>query len=195
MLTDTPMKQLIILPIFLLFSHCVKKEIGYNPPQDIIDTTLGRVAFDLNGTRENNFHIYAHRINNKIVLTYGKNKAVDNQLMTFQYFDICLDNRSLEKQPLVKLYTEEDVKFLDSTKAWSRFSTMADDGDAGCEFFELEQDGDSAINWIQVTRQNNDFKEVWGVFSVNLVKTQDCSERFYSDRLVIRNGYFHAIVK
>ncbi len=189
------MKQLIILPILLLFSRCVKKEIGYHPPQDIIDTTLGRVAFELNGTPESNFHIYVQKINKKILLTFGKTKAVDNQLVIFQYFDLCFDNNSLQKQRLVKLYTKEDVKFLDSTKAWSRLFTMADDGDVGCESFELEQDGDSATNWVQVKRQNNDFKEVWGVFSVNLVKTQDCSERFYSDRILIRNGYFHAIVK
>lgn len=180
--------------MILLFSFCRKKDGAAKPPIDVIDTTKGRMSFELNGYYEGMFHIQATKVKNKIDLWGDKTKVIDNRLVSFEFIEICFGNKTMKKQPIFDLIVKGDEEFSDSTRAWGGFYTMDDDGDAGCESFAIN-DKDSVNNWIKITKENNDFGEVWGNFSMSFTKTKNCDNKLYPDAVVIRNGYFHVFVK
>jgi hypothetical protein len=66
---------------------------------------------------------------------------------------------------------------------------MEDDGNVMCEHFTVEV-SDSLSNFVQITKELNNFQEIWGKYSVTLVRVQGCYSGFYSDKLIIRNGIF-----
>ena len=188
------MKSIFLIFPILIFSFCAKKEVPSKLPVDHIDTTLGNMTFALNGKSAHDFHVSGKKFKNKIVVLGEKMELVGNELVPFHHWDICFNNNSLKKQPLCKVYQGDDSKYSDSSKAWSTFATSGDSGQGICEFFEINN-GDSINNWVQVTKQQSDFGEIWGNISVSLKKIQKCYPNFYPDTVVIRNGYFHIFVK
>jgi len=187
------MKRLFLIPVVFLLSSCVKKQGSFaKPPIDSFDTTLGRMSFFIDGNETNSFHVSGQKINNKLVVNGNKNKVFENRLVPFHAFTLCFDNNSLSRQRLFKV--NSSIVYSDSSKGWAQFGTMADDGDVVCELFDIRE-SDSTNNWVQIKKQQNDFGEVWGNFRVSFSKVQDCKSKFYSDDLVVTNGYFHVFVK
>lgn len=108
---------------------------------------------------------------------------------------MCIETQSLKIQKIRKLnFADSSNFFANSRNSWAYFNTNDDDGDSVCEWFEVNEN-DSLNNFVQITKQENDFSELWGNFSVSFNKTSDCKNRFYPNELLIRNGTFHVFVK
>jgi hypothetical protein len=182
----------LILLSFLLLTNCKKKKDVPVPIKDSIDTTKGKIDFYLNDGKEDMFHVKSNIIENKLCITGCKLKQVEDQLVAFHYFSICLSNNTLIKQKIVK--QNSNNPYSDSTSTWASFGTMQDDGDAGCEYFDVNE-ADTLNNFVQITKQQNNFAEIWGNFSVSFNKISSCASGFYPNTIVIKNGYFHVFVK
>lgn len=197
--TTCPMKNfhlkiagVLLLFSFLVLTNCKKQKDAPVPIKDTIDTAHGKIDFYLNDRKEDMFHVNSNIIENKLCIGSYKLKQVENQLLPFHSFLICLSNKTLQKQNIVK--ENYNNPYSDSTKAWAFFGTMQDDGDLGCEYFEVNEP-DTLNNFVQITKQQNNFAEIWGNFSVSFNKTSDCPTGFYPKTVVIKNGYFHVFVK
>lgn len=86
-------------------------------------------------------------------------------------------------------FTQQDQKNL-----FCGFFTYQDDGDVACDTYEIIET-DSVNNWIKVTKQTNNYAEVWGTFSATFFRKQGCSATKYADTLRFRDGVFHAYLK
>lgn len=56
-------------------------------------------------------------------------------------------------------------------------------------YIVIEQD--SINNWVRIDKQQNDFKEVWGSFSMHMYKEDGCASSLYADTILITDGKFH----
>jgi hypothetical protein len=173
-----------------LNSGCTKR-VGLRPLVDIIDTTLQASRFTFNGENQN-WHVKCIEIDEKIFLSSTKSIEFEHTLVPFHYFGLGFLPETLKRQKLET--TNYNDPFSATSPCWAIFSTMADDGDVGCEEFIVDV-SDSLSNFVQITKELNNFQEIWGKYSVTLVKVQGCASGFYSDKLTIRNGYFHVIVE
>ncbi|AEV31830.1 hypothetical protein Oweho_0817 [Owenweeksia hongkongensis DSM 17368] len=88
---------------------------------------------------------------------------------------------------------------LISTAPWlvttvsGSFSTNQELGHVQCDYYEvIEQD--SVNNWVRINQQKNDFKKVWGSFSMHLYRTSSCSSTIYPDTLLITDGQFYFVL-
>jgi hypothetical protein len=184
----------LTLAIIFLVNGCKKDpEVEPLPPKDIIDTTQGRTFFVLDDASVDNFHIMATLIAEKLYIGCGQLRQFHGDLVQSQNLAFALTQKSFLRQKVHKVNYRFD-RFSDSTATWAQFNTSEDDGDVGCEFFEVDET-DSLNNYIQITRMKNDFSEIWGTFNVSFVKVQDCSHRLHSQHLTARYGYFHVFVK
>jgi hypothetical protein len=184
----------LTLAIIFLVNGCKKDpEVEPLPPKDIIDTTQGRIFLVLDDASVDNFHAYAVIIDGKLSLGGGQLRSFHGDLVSSQNIGFALTQKSFVRQTIHKMPYSIN-RFSDSTSTWAYFGTSQDDGDVGCEFFEVDET-DSLNNYIQITRMKNDFSEIWGTFNVSFVKVQDCSHRLHSQHLTARYGYFHVFVK
>jgi hypothetical protein len=184
----------LIAVLSLIFTtNCKKIQDGPVPITDVIDTTKGKIEFTLNDNKEKMFRVNNQIIKNKIVINGKKFKQVENQLIPYHSINIFLTNKILSKQKIFICNYANNI-FSDSTKTWATFSTSGGDGSGTCESFEVNEK-DSLNNFVQITKQQNDFKEIWGNFSVSFNKTRDCAANFYPNTIVIRNGNFHVFVE
>jgi hypothetical protein len=173
-----------------LNSGCTKR-VGLRPLVDIIDTTLQASRFILNNENQN-WRVKCIKIGKKICVTSTKSIEFEHTLVPFHYFGLGFLPETLKRQKLET--TDYNDPYSATSPCWATFSTMEDDGDVGCERFIVDV-SDSLSNFVQITKELNNFQEIWGKYSVTLVKVQGCASGFYSDKLTIRNGYFHVIVE
>jgi hypothetical protein len=180
---------------FCVLTYCAKaKGIPAKPvPKDIIDTNLGRVDFYLNNQHTSDFHCSVGTLNNKIVLGGYKLKNVGGQLVPFHYFSICIAHKELMRQRIFRIVYGGDP-YSDNPNTWANMTTAQDDGDVACEIFDVDQN-DSTNNFVQMTKEKNNYSEIWGNYSMTFVKTSTCSNALYPEVVQIRNGYFHVYVK
>ena len=112
---------------------------------------------------------------------------VNWEQMGFGYFDM-----SLARQ---RIYPFDTNAVFDPFIAKSAsFSTNQDDGDVGCDLFDVIE-ADSLDNWVQITQEKNNFGEVWGVFQVSLYRVNGCAASIYPDTLRLTNGTFHLVLE
>lgn len=77
-----------------------------------------------------------------------------------------------------------------STVPYAYFYTAIEQGHATNERFEVLE-ADTENNWVQITEESNDYKEIKGKFSLTLIKTSTgIDPNRYPDTLRIRNGEF-----
>jgi len=72
----------------------------------------------------------------------------------------------------------------------ARFGTSQADGDVSCDMFQILE-ADSLNNWIQITKEKDNYKEVWGTYSATFIRLEGCASSPYPDTLRMRNGSFH----
>ncbi len=72
----------------------------------------------------------------------------------------------------------------------AKFYTLIEQGHASNEEFDILE-SDTENNWVQITEEKNDYKEIKGKFSLTLIKTSTgIDPNRYPDTLRIRNGEF-----
>lgn len=82
------------------------------------------------------------------------------------------------------------VGFIDSDSIASRYITNDLEDDVGCDYYQVYE-ADTLNNWIQITKEVNNYGEIWGEFSVTYLKESGCPDSPYPDTVRIRNGTFH----
>ncbi len=97
------------------------------------------------------------------------------------------------------LYSVPNNKLGDealSGKPFALFSTMIEAGEFFCTTYNVYA-GDSSNNWVQIERQEDNFRKVWGSYSMTMVKDTSisdgtCTRNTYGDTVRIRNAKFYA---
>lgn len=131
--------------------------------------------------------------NTKFGMVCGKGKKIDGVEVPWQSLSFSVVRKSIGFQ---RLYKETQLLNTnpDSANTCASFSTTQDDGDVLCDIYEVIE-ADSLTNYIQITKETGNYKEVWGTFSVNFVRTRGCSESTLPDTLRIRDGQFHVVLQ
>lgn len=62
--------------------------------------------------------------------------------------------------------------------------------DASCDAYRVYEP-DSLNNWVQITKEENNYGEIWGNFSITFIKVDSCEGTPYPDTVRIRDGVFH----
>ena len=91
--------------------------------------------------------------------------------------------KTLLRQNLYSDFTNNDL-------ASSLYFTNDLEDDVGCDYYHVYE-ADSLNNWIQITKEVNNYGEIWGEFSVTYLKESGCPDSPYPDTVRIRNGTFH----
>jgi hypothetical protein len=171
------MKTIFFLVVStILFSCCKKKE---NTPYK------GEVSFLMNGK------------NYSGTLTAGGNDSTFSFSLFNEKNNINQDNFTFDfvRKNSMKQRIDKRVVFnFVPNFAECSYGTSQDDGDVVCELFNTSK-VDSTTNFIQITKQENNYKEVWGDFNVTLYKTESCPEKNSGDTLRCTNGKFHLLLE
>ena len=83
-----------------------------------------------------------------------------------------------------------------SGQPFALFSTMIEAGELFCVTYKVYAD-DSINNWLEIERQKDNFRKVWGSYSITMVKDTSisdgtCNRNTYGDTVRIRNAKFYA---
>ncbi len=167
--------SILVLLCVLVWASCRKKE---NPMQSV-----GEVSVLING------YPFTGLVNSYLTNTLGfkiiKYKDIGNgEIVPWENFGIGNLQKSLFAQQVFKDF------YLNDSIVAARFATAQDDGDVLCDYFEVLE-SDSTNNWVQITREENGYQEIWGKFSVTMIRTDGCASSPYPDTLRFREGSFH----
>ena len=170
------MKSIFLIFISLiLFACCKKKE---NSPY------LGEVTFLMNGVNYAGTLTVSSNDSTFTFSLYNKINGINHDNFGFGFV-----RKTLLKQSAKNRTTGLGIPDFSTCS----YGTRQDDGDVVCELFKVYEP-DSVTNYIQVTNQDNNFKEVWGVFNVTLYKAESCPEKNSGDTLRCTNGKFHILL-
>lgn len=102
-----------------------------------------------------------------------------------------LGNHRLNEVPINKL-GEEAL----SGKPFALFSTLIEAGEFFCTDYKVYAD-DSLNNWLEIERQEDNYRKVWGSYSITMIKDTSmldgtCTRNTYGDTVRIRNAKFYA---
>lgn len=179
------MKKILILGLVFCvsFASCRKKD-----EYKIEDTTYGTTATEINGTSWNqDIKLVELGDSDKFSFYAFKYKDVDGTPIVFEVLSFNQIDKIKNKQQNVKSWNlgQSGNNYLNA-----RFTTTQDDGDLSCDRFEILET-DSTNNWIQITKEEDDYNEVWGNYSATFVRKYGCPSSPYTDTLRFRNGSFH----
>lgn len=192
------MKYIYIIISCLILLSCKKQKkvsetiVQPNTQFDLInDTTKGIVSATINGNYWHGFPILD--TGSKFGFTATLFKKSDNTFLPWESLSIFKIKKNLLNQIVYKtdslLNTNPSI-----AKTSGFFSTKQNDGDVSCEYFEIYEK-DSLFNSVTITKQVNNYTEVYGNFSLTFIKFYNCNFPHYPDTLKIKNGYFHIYLK
>jgi hypothetical protein len=70
-------------------------------------------------------------------------------------------------------------------------NTTSQEGCVGCEDFMVDSTN-AADNWIEITKQEKNYRKIWGKFSLTMIKeSSGCDQPRYSDTIRIQNAEFY----
>jgi hypothetical protein len=167
-------------------SGCNKKQYQIESP------TYGKTTVEINGKEwKEDIKSVIYNNNDRFEFSAFKYKKVDDVWVVFEIltFGDIRKNKNMqliEKLQIGNPYTAN----LDSAYNWSSFGTTRDDGDVNCDYYRVWE-SDSTNNWIQITKEKDNYKEVWGTYSVTFLRESGCASSPYTDTLRFRNGSFH----
>lgn len=122
-------------------------------------------------------------------LTY---KTIDGVTVTWENLSLGFFDMAQGKQRIYPYDTNAVFNpYLAKTASLEAYQA---DGDVGCDLFDVIE-ADSLDNWVQITREENNFGEVWGVFQVSLYRVNGCAASIYPDTLRLTNGTFHLVLE
>lgn len=169
------MKHLVLITGFisLFICGCIKQN----------DTTIkgdGVAYADFNGVRGEYAPFASHDkyFPNKLNFAFTREINIDIS----EDFNFMRINKTLEKQILVSDDITDSLTF-------AAFYTSSDNQHSVCDNYLLIL-SDTVNNWLQITEEYNNFKELKGSFSATFIKVRNCSFS-YPDTVKIRNGTFH----
>ncbi|MBK0401371.1 hypothetical protein I5M27_00135 [Adhaeribacter sp. BT258] len=177
------MKNLFIILFTFLFFGCSKEK---NQPIE------GSLTCKLNGTYWTG-KIKGSNRGAKFGFVCQKLKIIDGKEVPWQDLGFGAVNKNVNTQ---RLYEANQLvnEHPDIASTYATFNTAQDDGDVVCDIYKLIE-ADSLTNYIRITKETGNYKEVWGEFSVNFVRTRGCTESTLPDTLRIRDGQFHVVLE
>ena len=163
-----------LIGIIIMINSCRKN--------DISDDEIASTSLLLNGESWVGDDMFAKQIDDYIhIRVYNKNQYGDNH--EGLNFSCVRRNLSIQR---VKPY--EPATRFDTLQ--SVFYTLQG-GDVGCDYYDVLV-SDTINNYIQIKGQNNDYKEIWGNFSMTYIRTESCSPNsLWPDTVRLRDGKFH----
>ena len=160
----------IALAVSLLCAGCAKKDDA-NP--------TSTVSVERDGQ---NYKLSELKIENRdSIFSFS---VVHGSTADYSWEDLIVANMRKTKQRQIAINiggNEEPLIF---------FSTLWEDGDAICDLYYTIP-SDSANNYLQITEEKNNYKEIKGEFSLSCYRAQSCDISSLPDTLHFRNGKFH----
>ncbi|WP_417589825.1 hypothetical protein [Owenweeksia hongkongensis] len=177
----------ILMSIFLLavtlLSSCEKK-----PKTEI--PSDGRATFKINGI-EMVTELRAGVRDSKFGFAAEKYRMVEGSLSPWE--TLTISELQKKTDSVQRIFNRDTIASTYPDRArhvGGYFGTPQADGDVTCDIFNvIEQD--SVNNWVRINKQQDDFKKVWGSFSLHLYRTESCSSTMYPDTLLITDGQFY----
>ena len=155
----------------------------------------GTCSFTINGKEwKGDKQVSTWQSETKFSFTYGKginfeegyDYATYDQSLNFNLVDKKLGRQTI---PIIKFLDISDL--TEDSAPFVLFSTFTQQGCTGCEMFYVGGT-DVENNWIEVTKQEDNFKKIWGKFSLTMVKDSvDCFLARYPNTIEVRNGSFY----
>ena len=116
---------------------------------------------------------------------YKKNQYGDNH----ENLNFSCIRRNLLRQ---KVKPHNAATKFDSLQ--STFYTLQG-GDVACDYYDVLT-SDTENNYIQIEGERNNYKEIWGNFSMTYIRTESCSPNsLWPDTVRLREGKFHLFIK
>lgn len=192
-------KSYIVILLFIIV--CCKKKTNSNDNSktnifteniDLInDTSNGTVNAKINGVLWRGFP-HVDSLNN-FSFTATKYRISGNNYLPNEIFSIFKIKKMSGSQIIFKSDSTLNLTPL-IAKTSAFFGTFKPDGDVTCEDF-IVIEADSSNNIVQITKQIDNYSEVYGTFKLNLIKINNCSTHHYPDTVKFTNGYFHLKLK
>jgi hypothetical protein len=125
---------------------------------------------------------------NKLIFTFGQQKIKKLS----KDFSFASDHYEVRAE---KIFGKQIIKNCDTFRDTACHSsadlfTNIDDGDVIGDVFKINESA-IAENYIEITQEANDFKEIWGNFRMELIRKQKDPNSPYPDTLHFTNGEFH----
>lgn len=176
------MKRKVLVLLILVVIGCKKDQI--------VQTSVHSMSVEINGISWSGETSIAPV--EKVNFNVRKDKVIDGVIVPWENFSIGYFNKILGKQHIYPYDT--NAVFDPVINRTASFTTRQDDGDVLCDYFDVIE-ADSLDNWVQITREENNFGEVWGVFQVSLYRVNGCAASIYPDTLRLTNGTFHLVLE
>lgn len=170
------MKYLLsVVVVCILLSACKK------------DDSLEDHYFGSSSAKLNNFNVFfnkcrAHKKNDTLYFNFER-WNVDVKKEEIGFMNV-LNNKT--KQRLNK----NDYTITQQVKLSSIYGTSQDDGDVGCDYYEVYE-ADSIINHITISYYNQNTEEISGTFNGTYLVTKPKCKQTAPDTLRITNGVFN----
>ncbi len=186
-------RQIIQLGFFtmctiLFFSSCKKEHLDEIPYTGNVNALINGVLWEGD----------AHMLDRGSTFHLGgdKYKDIGNGIVVpWEHLGMAYINKSVGNRQ--KIIPEDSLYFTippQTIHAYGAFGTSQDDGDVACDLYQV-LGNDSVNNWVRVIRQENNYSEVWGSFSMHLYRIYTCNVSTYPDTLLITNGSFYFKIK
>lgn len=154
-------------------------------------------SFTINGNHWNSEKLSSSwQSDSKFSFSYGKGIHKSGEIgNTYNTFDEILNFNLIDKKlgrQIIPIITFAAIAGLNQdSPPFAVFGTFHDEGCVGCEMFYVGGT-DVENNWIEITKQEDNFKKIWGKFSLTMVKDSiDCDLAHYPNVIQIRNGEFY----
>lgn len=174
----------LCLLISTIFSFCNKEN----------NSEYGTLKVKLNGDK------WTGKVNVNTSMVAGKFTIGVSRMIKMEGVYICRDQLGLSflyrTKDQQRLFSTDSIANYDpaNSRTSASFGTTQDDGDVMCDLFEVI-DSESENNYFIITKEENDFSEIWGKFAVSLKKTISCSASEYPDIIRFTDGEFHVFLK
>jgi len=178
-------KSIVLCILFCMCIIACKKKV-YEKEMP----TYGETSTEINGVKWSNDIkdvIYDEKGFSFFAFKYKEVGGVHTvfEILSFHKIEQTKDRQTVRAWIIGQPSSNPDSIYLDAT-----FTTTQADGDVSCDLFQILET-DSVNNWIQITKEEGNYNEVWGNYSATFTRHSGCASSPYTDTLRMRNGSFH----
>lgn len=159
----------------------------------------GNAGMEINGQPWQSDNGYMTVIYDSILtFNFAKGKFVEGRFFSDETLLLLSIRKQMGRQAMFDIpfsnYRPEEML---AGKGFSLFGTYLQQGHEVCSQYMVYKD-DSLNNWMHIEREEDDFKKIWGSFSMTMVTDTsynwggNCAKNPYSDTIRIRNATFYA---
>lgn len=190
------MTQLLTVSILLWLSACDKNKTPkeQTPTQPFVTMHIDGMNWEadtilINNISEKKFSFYACIFNPNF---RGAEFPRYEEDFTMYLIEKKIGKSYLKGAPWTSIL-DSVRSHTDRVPSYCHFSTTQEDGEFICERIQVDNN-DSLNNWIEITKQEDNYKKIWGKFQMTMHRASldhGCPIPRHPEQFNIRNGEFY----